>query len=43
MVRPEQIELVGSSKVDVEAKVVDVSYFGRVVAVHLQVLRRGRW
>jgi len=52
MVRPEQIELVGSSvagstmvgstQVGVEARVVDVSYFGHDAAVHLQVLASGR-
>ncbi len=47
LVRPEQIELVGSSmvgspQVGVEAQVVDVSYFGHDAAVHLRVLASGR-
>lgn len=42
LVRPEQIELGGSSQVGVEAKVVEVSYFGHDAAVHLQVLASGR-
>jgi iron(III) transport system ATP-binding protein len=42
LVRPEQIELVGSSQVGVEARVVDVSYFGHDAAVRLQVLASGR-
>jgi iron(III) transport system ATP-binding protein len=42
LVRPEQIELAGSSQVGVEARVVDVSYFGHDAAVHLQVLGSGR-
>ncbi len=47
LVRPEQIELVGSSmvgssQVGVEARVVDVSYFGHDAAVHLRVLASGR-
>jgi iron(III) transport system ATP-binding protein len=42
LVRPEQIELVGSSQTGVEARVVDVSYFGHDAAVHLQVLASGR-
>jgi iron(III) transport system ATP-binding protein len=42
LVRPEQIELVGSSRVGAEARVVDVSYFGHDAAVRLQVLASGR-
>ena len=42
LVRPEQIELVGSSQPGVEARVVDVSYFGHDAAVHLEVLASGR-
>jgi len=42
LVRPEQIELVGSSQVGVEARVVDVSYFGHDAALHLEVLASGR-
>jgi len=42
LVRPEQIELAGSSKAGVPARVVDVSYFGHDAAVHLQVLGSGR-
>jgi len=42
LVRPEQIELAGSSEAGVQAKVVDVSYFGHDAAVHLQVLGSGR-
>ena len=42
LVRPEQIELAGSSQVGVEARVVDVSYFGHDAAVRLQVLASGR-
>jgi iron(III) transport system ATP-binding protein len=42
MVRPEQIELAGASKGGVEAKVVDVSYFGHDAAVRLQVVASGR-
>jgi iron(III) transport system ATP-binding protein len=42
MVRPEQIELSGASKGGVEAKVVDVSYFGHDAAVRLQVVASGR-
>jgi len=42
LVRPEQIQLAGSSQVGVEARVADVSYFGHDAAVHLQVLASGR-
>jgi iron(III) transport system ATP-binding protein len=42
VVRPEQIALVGPSQVGVEARVVDVSYFGHDAAVRLQVLESGR-
>jgi iron(III) transport system ATP-binding protein len=42
LVRPEQIELAGSAKGGVEARVVDVSYFGHDAAVRLQVLASGR-
>jgi len=42
LVRPEQIELGGSSRPGVEARVVDVSYFGHDAAVRLQVLASGR-
>ena len=42
LVRPEQIELVGHWRQGVEARVVDVSYFGHDAAVHLQVLASGR-
>jgi len=50
LVRPEQIELVGSSPAGVaaggfagvQARVVDVSYFGHDAAVHLQVFASGR-
>jgi iron(III) transport system ATP-binding protein len=42
LVRPEQIELVGPTRVGVEARVVDVSYFGHDAAVRLQVLASGR-
>ena len=42
LVRPEQIELVGSSQAGVEARVVDVSYFGHDAALHLEVLASGR-
>jgi iron(III) transport system ATP-binding protein len=42
LVRPEQIEIAGSSQVGVEARVVDVSYFGHDAAVRLQVLASGR-
>jgi iron(III) transport system ATP-binding protein len=42
LVRPEQIELGGSSQAGVEARVVEVSYFGHDAAVHLQVLASGR-
>jgi iron(III) transport system ATP-binding protein len=42
LVRPEQIELACSSQVGVEARVVDVSYFGHDAAVRLQVLASGR-
>jgi len=42
LVRPEQIELVGSSRPGVEARVVDVSYFGHDAALHLEVLTSGR-
>jgi len=42
LVRPEQIELGGSSRPGVEARVVDVSYFGHDASVRLQVLASGR-
>lgn len=42
LIRPEQIELGGSSAVSVEARVVDVSYFGHDASVHLEVLASGR-
>ena len=42
LVRPEQIEVVGSSQVGVEARVVDVSYYGHDAALHLEVLASGR-
>jgi iron(III) transport system ATP-binding protein len=42
LVRPEQIELAGASQVGVEARVVDVSYFGHDAAVRLQVVGSGR-
>ncbi len=42
LVRPEQIELVGHWRQGVEARVVDVSYFGHDAAVRLQVLASGR-
>jgi len=42
LVRPEQIELGGASPVTVEARVVEVSYFGHDAAVHLQVVASGR-
>jgi iron(III) transport system ATP-binding protein len=42
LVRPEQIELVGSSEAGVEARVVDVGYFGHDAALHLEVLASGR-
>jgi len=42
LVRPEQIELVGASRAGVEARVVDVSYFGHDAALHLEVLASGR-
>ncbi len=42
LVRPEQIELGGSSQAAVEARVVEVSYFGHDAAVHLQVVTSGR-
>ena len=42
LVRPEQIELGGPSQGAVEARVVEVSYFGHDAAVHLQVLASGR-
>jgi iron(III) transport system ATP-binding protein len=42
LVRPEQIELAGVSKAGVEARVVDVSYFGHDAAVHLEILGSGR-
>ena len=42
LVRPEQIELVGSSEAGVKARVVDVSYFGHDAALHLEVLASGR-
>ena len=42
LVRPEQIELVGSWKVGVEARVLGVSYFGHDAAVHLQLVASGR-
>jgi iron(III) transport system ATP-binding protein len=41
-VRPEQIELGGSSRPGVDARVVDVSYFGHDASVRLQVLASGR-
>jgi iron(III) transport system ATP-binding protein len=41
LVRPEQIELASSSQ-GVEARVIDVSYFGHDAAVRLQVLSSGR-
>ncbi len=42
LVRPEQIELGGSSTSAVEARVVEVSYFGHDAAVHLQVVASGQ-
>jgi iron(III) transport system ATP-binding protein len=42
MVRPEQIELCGSAQEGVEARVVQVSYFGHDAAVQLEVLASGR-
>jgi iron(III) transport system ATP-binding protein len=42
MVRPEQIELVGSAEAGVKARVIDVSYFGHDAALHLEVLTSGR-
>ena len=42
LVRPEQIELVGHWKAGVEARVIDVSYFGHDAALHLEVLASGR-
>jgi len=42
LVRPEQIELVASPQAGVEARVLDVSYFGHDAAVRLQVLGSGR-
>jgi iron(III) transport system ATP-binding protein len=42
LVRPEQIQLAASSQEGVEARVVDVSYFGHDAAVRLQVLASGR-
>jgi iron(III) transport system ATP-binding protein len=42
LVRPEQIELAGSAQGGVEARVVDVSYFGHDAAVHLQLVVSGR-
>jgi iron(III) transport system ATP-binding protein len=42
LVRPEQIQLAGSSQEGVEARVVDVSYFGHDAAVRLEVLASGR-
>ncbi|MEO8556350.1 MAG: ABC transporter ATP-binding protein [Actinomycetota bacterium] len=42
LVRPEQIELVGSLHAGVEARVVDVSYFGHDAALHLEVVASGR-
>jgi iron(III) transport system ATP-binding protein len=42
LVRPEQIALGGPTQVGVEARVVDVSYFGHDAAVRLQVLESGR-
>jgi iron(III) transport system ATP-binding protein len=42
MVRPEQIELAGSSKAGVDARVLEVSFFGHDAAVHLQILSSGR-
>jgi len=42
LVRPEQIGLVGAAHVGVEARVVDVSYFGHDAAVHLELLASGR-
>lgn len=42
LVRPEQIELAGSCEGGVEARVVDVSYFGHDAAVRLEVLGSGR-
>jgi len=42
LVRPEQIELAGSSRPGVQARVVDVSYFGHDAAVRLEVVESGR-
>jgi len=42
LVRPEQIELVGAAQEGVEARVVDVSYYGHDAALHLEVLASGR-
>ena len=42
LVRPEQVELGSSSTVTVEARVIEVSYFGHDAAVHLQVVGSGR-
>jgi iron(III) transport system ATP-binding protein len=42
LVRPEQIELVGPWKPGVEARVVDVSYFGHDAALHLELVASGR-
>jgi iron(III) transport system ATP-binding protein len=42
LVRPEQIDLVGSTQPGVEARVVDVSYFGHDAALHLEILTSGR-
>lgn len=42
LVRPEQIQLAGSSQVGVEARVLDVSYFGHDAAVRLEVTSSGR-
>jgi iron(III) transport system ATP-binding protein len=42
MVRPEQIDLLGSPTAGVETRVVDVSYFGHDAALQLEVLTSGR-
>jgi iron(III) transport system ATP-binding protein len=42
LVRPEQIELAAASEQGVEARVLDVSYFGHDAAVRLQVVGSGR-
>jgi len=42
LVRPEQIELTAPDQGGVEARVVDVSYFGHDAAVHLHLVASGR-